>query len=249
MNHKQQNGPMGDEPPARWGTRWQRPASRPPRRAIVASVLLHVSVVAAMFLAGVTLKAAEPDFQQFKVRLKSPPAQVLGTPEPVVNTAPVAVEPAPTPPPTPDTPPKPAPKPAPQTQSPQQKSVERTPAPTPAKGPDPKPVEIGGEDIDVDIAGAAFAYPDYLENIILQLNRYFRWPGAANLEAEVVFYIRRDGTVGSPTPKRKSGNFQFDIQTVQAIEAAGRNGAFGPLPEGLQGERLWISFTFKPAGK
>jgi hypothetical protein len=46
---------------------------------------------------------------------------------------------------------------------------------------------------------------------------------------------------------RKSGNFQFDLQAHEAVDRAGRAGAFGPLPDGWQQDRLWISFTFEPA--
>jgi len=235
------------EPISQWGSRFRRRATRPSKGAIAGSVVVHVGLVASLFVAGVTLRAAEPEFVQYRVKLKSPPAQVLGEPEPVVNTTPVAATPAPAPAPQPNDPPKPTPKPTTQTQSAQQKPVERVPDPRPAQGLDPKPVEIGGENIDIDIAGANFAYPEYLENISLTLVRYFRPPGGANLEAEVLFFIRRDGTVGAIAPKRRSGNFQFDLKAIQAVEEAGKARAFGPLPDGLQGDRLWISFTFKPA--
>jgi outer membrane biosynthesis protein TonB len=236
--------PSDDDVPSQWGTRFRMRAPGPPRRAILGSVLLHAAVVAALFVAGVTLKAAEPDFQQFRVKLKSPPPQVQGDPEPVVNTVPVEAEPEPAPP-VKETP-KPAPKTPPKTQSAQPKPAEKPKDPQPARGPDPKPIEIGGENIDIDIKGAEFAYPEYLENISLTLGRYFRPPTGLKLEAEVMFYIRRDGSVGGMAPKRKSGNYEFDLKAFEAIEMAGRTKSFGPLPEGLQGDRLWISFTFKP---
>ncbi|CAN5740355.1 hypothetical protein BH23GEM10_BH23GEM10_11040 [soil metagenome] len=229
-----------------WGSRLRRQRVRPPRRDIVASVLLHVGVVGGLWLAGVTLRPQLPDFEQYRVTLVSPPAQVEGEPQPVETTTPVVAEPEPepqpvepTPAPTPTTPP-------PQTQAPVERPVERPPEPTPARGPDPKPVSIGGEDVNVNIEGAEFPYPDYLQNIQLQLSRYFR-PGAANLEAEVVFYILRDGSVG-PNIRvvRRSPDFNFNLQAVEAVERAGQNGVFGPLPDGWQGDRLWISFTFYP---
>jgi outer membrane biosynthesis protein TonB len=232
---------------SQWGTRFRRRASRPSKSAVIGSLLLHGAGIAALILAGVTLRAQEPEFVQYKVKLKSPPAQVLGPPEPVANTTPVVStpEPAPAEPKAAD---KPAPpKPAPKTQSAQNKPIEKPADPKPAQGPDPKPVEIGGEDIDIDIAGENFAYPEYLENIALTLRRYFRPPEGSRLEAEVMFFIRRDGSTGGVAPKRKSGSFDFDVKAIQAVEAAGKAKAFGPLPPGLQGDRLWISFTFKPA--
>lgn len=239
------DGPS-DSTPSTWGTRLRRRSSGPPRRAVIASVVLHVAAIAAMWLAGVRLRPELPEFEQFRVTLVSPPAQVEAPQqEPVATTTPVAVEPEPPEPePQPDPEPPPPPEP-PRTQAPVERPVERQPDPQPARGPDPKPVEIGGEDIDINIEGAEFPYPEYLENITLQLRRYFR-PNAANLEAEVVFYILRDGAVGGIRIVRKSGNFNFDLQAVGAVEQAGRTGAFGELPVGWQGDRLWISFTFKP---
>ena len=45
-----------------------------------------------------------------------------------------------------------------------------------------------------------------------------------------------------------SGNFNFDLEAMGAVEQAGRRAAFGPLPEGWQGDRLWVRFTFLPPG-
>lgn len=244
--------PAGEPPrgasqePSTWGSRLRRPRVRPPRRDIVTSVLLHVAVIGGLWLAGVTLRPQLPAFEQYRVTLVSPPAQVEGEPQPVETTTPVTAEPEPEPEPEPQ-PPEPTPTPPPtQTQAPVERPVERQPEPAPAQGPDPKPVSIGGEDLDINMEGAEFPFPDYLENIQLQLSRYFR-PGAANLEAEVVFYILRDGSVG-PNIRvvRRSPDFNFNLQAVEAVERAGQNRVFGPLPDGWQGDRLWISFTFYP---
>ena len=85
-----------------------------------------------------------------------------------------------------------------------------------------------------------------LQNILLQLKRYFRWDGAANLSAQVVFFIKRDGSVGGVDVLSKSGNFRFDVQAIEAVEQAGRAKAFGPLPDDWQGEKLYILNTFEP---
>ncbi|MEX1183157.1 MAG: TonB C-terminal domain-containing protein [Gemmatimonadota bacterium] len=245
MNLPEPDRPLKHGTQSTWGSRLRRRRSRPPRRAVAASLLLHVAVIAIMWVAGVRLRPELPDFVQYRVTLVSPPAQVLAEePEPVETITPVIIEPEPEPEPVPVPVPKPAETPTTQAVTP---PVEKKPDPQPAKGPDPKPVAIGGEDVDVDIEGAEFPYPDYLENIMGQLRRYFRWNGPANLEAEVVFNILRDGSVGPGIRLvRKSGNFNFDLQAVEAVELAGRNRAFGTLPEGWQGDRLWISFTFKP---
>src|SRR5690606_20254330 len=112
---------------------------------------------------------------------------------------------------------------------------------------DPDPRSPGGDNLKVRQDGEEFPYQDYRDNIVRTLHNYFRWSGSPNLEAEVVFYIRRDGTPGGIRIVRKSGNFQFDLQAHEAVDRAGRAGAFGPLPDGWQEDRLWISFTFEPA--
>ncbi|HEX2167358.1 MAG TPA: TonB C-terminal domain-containing protein, partial [Longimicrobiales bacterium] len=100
--------------------------------------------------------------------------------------------------------------------------------------------------LNIQREGEEFLYPEYQANIIRQLNQAFRWNGASNLEAEVVFYIKRDGSVGGIRIVRKSGNFQFDLQAHEAVDRVGRTGRFGPLPDGWQQDRLWVSFTFEP---
>lgn len=238
--------------PSTWGARLKRHRSKPPALALVASVLLHVLVIAGFWLAGIQI-TPEPEFVQYRVTLVSPPPQEEGEPEPQpAPPTPVIAEPepepaAPEPEPEP-TPPKPKPKPEtpkPETSKPPP-TEEREAEPKPSKGADPKPSTTGGENLNVQLDGEEFPYPDYLENIIAQLNRMFRWSGPANLEAEVVFYIQRDGTVGGIRIVRKSGNFQFDLQAHEAVDRAGRTGALGPLPDGWQSDRLWISFTFEP---
>lgn len=244
---------VGGGQPSTWGARLKRHRARPPARALVASILLHVFVIAGFWLAGVRL-SPEPEFVQYRVTLVSPPPQEQGEPEPAaVPETPVLAEPEPDPPapvadPEPERPPEqPTPRPEPpkpQTATPPPEEIK--PDPAPVRGPDPKPSPVGGENLTVRQDGEDFPYPDYLANIVRRLHSYFRWNGAPNLEAEVVFYIQRDGSVGGIRIVRKSGNFQFDLQAHEAVDRAGRAGAFGPLPDGWQQDRLWISFTFEP---
>jgi outer membrane biosynthesis protein TonB len=244
--------PMNEGRPATWGGRLRRRRSKPPARALVASVLLHAGVIAAFWLAGVTI-TPEPEFVQYRVTLVSPPPQEEGEPEPVaapetpVVAEPVPEPPAPQPEPAPDepAPAPPKPEPAPPTPTPP-KPAEVKPDPEPARGADPTPSTTGGENLNVQLDGEEFPFPDYLENIVMQLHRVFRWNGSPNLEAEVVFYIQRDGSTGGIKIVRKSGNFEFDLQAHEAVDRAGRTTAFGPLPDGWQQDRLWIRFTFEP---
>lgn len=142
-------------------------------------------------------------------------------------------------------PPEPTPQPKPRTELPT--VVEETPPPVeptkePARGP-----EEGDEAINVQLEGAAFVDPAYLQNIIRQVNRYWRPPaGGRHLRAEVVFVIEKDGSVSDIEMLSKSGDMSFDLEARGAIEAAGRAQAFGSLPAAWPRDRLRISFFFDP---
>ena len=232
---------------ARLGAIVQRRPPRPPSRAVVLSVGAHVLAALAMWGAGVTLTDDLPEFEVYRVELVSPPPQVQGEPEPVAPTQPVVEQPAP-PEPEPEIQ-QTEPQREVQTQSAVKHEIPReVEEPKPAQGNKPEPVEVGGENANVRIEGQEFPYPEYLENIVLQLPRYLRWGGAGNLRATVIFYIGSDGSVGGLRLDGGSGNFNFDLEAMSAVEQAGRRGAFGPLPDGFQGDRLWLRFTFLPPG-
>ncbi|MGH7446198.1 MAG: hypothetical protein ACRELT_01470, partial [Longimicrobiales bacterium] len=161
MDHRGQQ-PLSDGKPATWGARLRRHRSKPPARVLIASVLLHVFVIAAFWLAGIRI-SPEPEFVQYRVTLVSPPPQEQGEPEPQAAPAtPVLAEPEPEPPaaqpqpeaPKPDSPtPQPEP-PKPQTATPPPE--EKKPDPAPVKGPDPKPGSVGGENLNVQLDGEEF---------------------------------------------------------------------------------------------
>ncbi|CAN5673505.1 hypothetical protein BH23GEM9_BH23GEM9_18780 [soil metagenome] len=226
-----------------WGSRLRRGGSRPPGRFVAVSIGLHLVIVGALYAAGMRGPNVT-EFEQFRVNLVSPPAQVEGPPEPVATTTPVQAEPEPPQPEPTPAPPRPAPEPT-RTQAPTPRPPEKPPEPKPATGPDPQPVPVGGENINVQRDGREFQYPEYLDNIMLQMYRYSRWSGPPNLEAEVIFHINRDGSIGGLQLVRRSGNFSFDAQAMRAAEEAGRQKAFGPLPQDWQRDRLWIQFEFK----
>ncbi|HEV2146482.1 MAG TPA: TonB family protein, partial [Longimicrobiaceae bacterium] len=119
--------------------------------------------------------------------------------------------------------------------------------PVPPKGRNPDPASVGGEGLAVRTEGAEFVDPAYLANIIRQLKRYFRPPpGSRTDEAEVQFWINRDGSVSDITIGKSRGSFQFRAAAMEAVEQAGLNKAFGPLPRAYRGNRLPVSFTFEP---
>ena len=223
-----------------------REGRNPGKGPIAGSIAIHLIVLASLVATGVTTaRRPQMEFQSVEINLVSPPPQVKGEPEPVETTAPVVTKPEP---PPPEAKPKPAEKPKPATQSATPKPVVSKPKdPKPAQGDRPQPVAIGGEDLNIRQEGAPFPYPDYLARIVTQLPRYFRPPpGARNLTVEVVFSIRRDGSVGDIEVMRGSGNIDFDVKAADAVENAGRAKFAGPLPEGFQNDKLWISYTFVP---
>lgn len=218
---------------------------RPDRRAVIGSAAFHASLLVALW--GFTaIRPEVPEFEVYRVKLYSPPAQVEApAPEPVAVQraiqAPRTVERITEPPP-------PTPQPQARPQTIEEPPPEERKPPEPIKGPGADPDSPGGENIDVDLQGQDFPYPEYLENIILQLQRYFRWSGSADLTNQVMFYVQRDGTVGGIQVLQRSGDFNFDLQAVNAVEQAGRRGAFGPLPDGWVQDRLWVRFRFLPPG-
>ncbi len=142
-------------------------------------------------------------------------------------------------------PPQPTPERMPRTEVPT--VVEQPPPVEPSNEPARAP-ETGEEAINVQLEGATFVDPEYLNNIIRQVNRYWRPPsGNRHLRAEVVFEIERDGSVGEIDWLHRSGDLSFDLEARGAVEAAGRVRAFGPLPKAWPRDRLRVSFFFDPS--
>ncbi|HUH13400.1 MAG TPA: TonB C-terminal domain-containing protein [Longimicrobiales bacterium] len=229
---------------------------RPGRRAIAASLVLHVGLVAGAW-AAVRTDAQPVDMVVYRVDLVSPPPRVEGEPEAAVvapevvkpeeaqpEPEPEEAEPEPKPEPPRPTPPKPEAK-----APPQPKAAEARPTePKPAAGARPDPTSPGGADLNVKIEGEAFPDPGYLENVVLQLRRHFRWNEDARLAACVGFWIHRDGRVDRIEVVRGSGNFRFDLSARGAVEAAGGRDVFGPLPDAWPFDMLPVQFGFAPAG-
>ena len=92
--------------------------------------------------------------------------------------------------------------------------------------------------------GIDFPFPGYLENIVRQIALRFEPPRGTNLKAEVMFLIRRDGSITSVTFLQRSGSFTFDLEAQGAVEAAASK--FGPLPSGFRDDVLPVVFSFDP---
>jgi protein TonB len=209
-------------------------------------MVVHLLLAATAFASTQIVPAEEPmtQFKTFRVELYSPPPQVEGEPEPPKET------------------PKPAIVKQPKAPEPKPKVVAKRPAPAPkvaetktssgtnrsqqVRGRNARPGPVGGENLNVLQEGEEFPYPGYLENVITQINRYFRWTGAGNLEAEIGFYIRRDGSVSGLRVFSRSANFNFDIAAMSAVEHAGKNRTFGALPSEFPRDSLGVLFRFLP---
>jgi protein TonB len=203
---------------------------------------VHVALVAGMLV--VAARASEPPPLVYAVNLVAAPA-AGPAPRRAVETA------TPTAPPE-QAPPERAPEvaPTPPREAPREPVREDPTLPT-KSATEPLPNErpsTGSDQLTFRQEGLRFPYPDYLNNIVTQIRR--RWvnptgPGL-RLRTEVAFTIQRDGTVTDIQYLRRSGQLLFDANALGAVERAARDGAFGPLPSGWNGESLPISFSFTP---
>lgn len=123
---------------------------------------------------------------------------------------------------------------------------EAAPRTTPTTQPLPGERPSTGNDIaTVSTEGVAFPFPEYLQNIVGQVLRRWQRPAQGTpLEAEVSFFVHRNGTVTDLQFIRRSGNFAFDLEAQGAIEEAGRFKAFGALPDGWTSDVLFVRFYF-----
>jgi protein TonB len=229
---------------------------------LAGSAGLHALVVVTFLVAGAGRhRAALPPF--YRVSLVAPPgvpapaATAAAAPAPVtsaparIRAKPPAAAPKPVPSRLPAAPlPKPAAarrQPQPPTPNPQSAAATRptqgAAAPVGVPGGTP-----GGTDVaTIRTEGVEFPFPGYLQNLVGQV--YRRWrpaPSNASLEAEVFFFVHRDGSVTGLQFIKRSGSFAFDLEAQGAIEAAARAGVFGQLPAGYGADVLPVSFYFNP---
>jgi outer membrane biosynthesis protein TonB len=123
---------------------------------------------------------------------------------------------------------------------------EAAPRTTPTTQPLPGETPSTGNDpLTVSTEGVAFPFPEYTNNIIVQIARRWQRPfGTTALQAEIGFLIHRDGSISDMQFIRRSGNFAFDLEAQGAVEEAGRTKVFGSLPDGWPSDVLFIRFYF-----
>ncbi|MHB0947703.1 MAG: TonB C-terminal domain-containing protein [Gemmatimonadaceae bacterium] len=227
---------------------------------LAVSALLHGAVVAiALMLRGepapsmpptyrVNLVAAPPGPRAIGV-VRPPeaaPEPEGGSPKPAAPARPVTESPDMAPAPTKQPPAKVPPR-ATATAPPTTKPAVAKPKPSalPRAGGGP----IGGTGTDVATVrteGIEFPYPGYLENIVRQIALRFKPPRGSTLRADVVFILRRDGTISNLRFLKSSGSYAFDLEARGAVEAAAEAQAFGPLPRSFPDDALPVIFSFDP---
>ena len=123
---------------------------------------------------------------------------------------------------------------------------EAAPRTTPPVTPLPGETPSTGSDVaTVSTEGVQFPFPEYLQNIVAQVLRRWQRPRQSTpLEAEVSFFVHRDGSVTGLQLVKRSGDYSFDLEAQGAVEESGRFKVFGPLPEGWNSDVLFVRFYF-----
>ncbi len=209
---------------------------------LVGTTVVHLAALAAL-VASVMLRPKSYQPTIYSVELVAAPAPTRA-PKPRAETPP-----APPPPPVAPTKPevKKAPVPKPKVPKKIDPKVEPTTKPVTQEVPNPGATPSTGNDVDnVRVEGKVFPFPDYLRRIVNEILRRWSAPTGLPLSAEVSFTIMRDGSVTNIRVVRSSRNYTFDLEAEGAVEQAGGDKAFGPLPTGWPQETLDVAFHFTP---
>lgn len=219
---------------------------------LTVSTIGHIAVAALLIFVRPSPPRALPPMYRVNIVAAPPGKRAEGI------VVPPAITPPPPPPKAEPTPPRaqtlPKAMPMP-TQVPTKVVPPATPTPTPTATP-PKattrpagggPTGDRGTDVaTVRTEGVDFPFPGYLENIVRQIAKNFGEHPNTNVRAEVQFLIRRDGSVSAISFITRSGDYSFDLDAQGAVESAGNNRSFGPLPNGFSDDVLPVIFSFDP---
>jgi periplasmic protein TonB len=215
--------------------------------AVAASLVLHAGIVAAFLTIRPARPMATPDFYTVDLVAAAPsPAPSAGAVAPVAPV-PEVEKPVPPRPKTDEV------APVPTKATPRRADRRATPNVSDTKVPRNTPSQTagggqtGGTGTDVaniKIDGIQFPFPGYLDNIVRQIALRFRPRPSGALKAEVMFLIRRDGTVDGFRFIQRSGSFTFDLEAQGAVESAAKS--FGPLPAAFKDDVLPVMFSFDP---
>jgi outer membrane biosynthesis protein TonB len=236
---------------------------RPGGRQILASIALHLAVVLVAWWGH--RAASEPiEYIAYQMSIVSladlemPDDAALPEPDDLIVETPddpVIPDPEPEPPipdPIPEVrpdppPPPPVVEPPPRTEPPPTQAPPTRQADTPP--PDQQTTQAGATDLAVRMQGLERDYPAYYRTIVTQIQACLRWTQGGRWTTVLQFTINRDGSIPPRSIRRQSpsGNVEFDMAAIGAVECAGR-GRLGPLPEDLPFDELPIQFTFQPRG-
>lgn len=226
---------------------------RPTGKSFGISLALHLLIVVPLlFLA----RPPQPlEFETIAINLVSPPPAEAQAPEVVEAAVQPEPEPEPVAPePTPQAvkePPKTPPEPKKEEiEKPETEKPPETPEPKPETKPSDRPAPdsavVGGDDLNIRTEGREFTHTAYLENVLTQVRRYFRWPETTRPKGVVYFEILRDGSVRNIRMHQPSGNIQFDFRVMGAVETAAQRGAFGALPDDYVPDILPVRLEVEP---
>lgn len=215
-----------------------------PGLGLAGTVLIHGLSAAVLFAGGTARRPVPPTYQ---VHLVAAPEPVEGARKaPDVVQRPAEDRPAPVAKPKPE--PRSVASKAPPPPTADAKRREAAPRSTSQTAPLPGERPSTGNDVaSISTEGIEFPYPEYLQNIMTQVLRRWQRPvdGLA-LDAEVSFFVHRDGSISDLQFVKRSGSFAYDLEAEGAAEEAGRIKAFGPLPAGWQSDVLFVRFYFSP---
>jgi outer membrane biosynthesis protein TonB len=226
------------------------------KRSMALSAGVHVAIFALAW-ASALYEPTQIEFMTYEIELVSPPpARQAEEPEPATEELVVErPDPEPTPPepeveeiiPVEDPEPDPDPPPEERDEPAEEDPPEAAETTVVAAAEDPleEEPEESGEGLEVRMEGLRRDYPEYYNNIILQIRRCFRWRDGGNWETVVLFDIDRDGRAHEMRFAIRSGSTAFDFEALGAVGCAGK-GAFGPLPEDIPYERFPVRFRFQP---
>lgn len=228
------------------------------RHTVAWSIAGHGVVLALIALGA---RSAPPPVRQvMSVSLSGAPGERTGGMTQIGGAAPTPVSPKPpTPAPAPEAVRPAAPKPVVPVPRPAARPTAAPSAPrTPAAAPEPTsgntPVVTGargqgfglsssggngGSKVELDVSN--FCCPDYLEKMVLAIQRGWEKNQGVTGAAVVAFTIRRDGTVESPSVRRPSGFFALDNAALRAVARA----TLPPLPSEFRESTLGVRLTFE----
>ncbi len=222
---------------------------------VVAAVLLHGAIAAALFLAGRYGHTAPAHLPAVSVRLVRPsPAPPSGRAPARATPAPAPTRAAPVAEPTPvaTAPPAPTRAAQPPASADAMPDVERRRTPPAAVAPPPAdaPEGGGGRGLSLGDGGAGtpagipsdFQFTYYVDRMLALIeSRWYKPPSPPGTRARARFRIRRDGRLEAIVLEESSGQPTFDRAVLRALYAAN---PLPPLPPAYRKDSLTVHLSF-----